>query len=188
MDDIASSVHISKRTLYETFANKEELLTECLKCILDGINDMHRQAHSQAAEPLLMAMYMLRVNADSKHKYQRLLDETERYYPEIHQQLFASHTRKMHSLMQHGMDYLREHHYLRNDANTEVAVDFFCNIMQKHACTEGTDPTKDRQKINEMCFTYLRGLMNVEALERYEEAEPHFQEVISQLGQTQKQK
>lgn len=31
MDDIASSVSISKRTLYECYANKEDLLYECVK-------------------------------------------------------------------------------------------------------------------------------------------------------------
>lgn len=31
MDDIANSISISKRTLYETFDNKEELLIECVK-------------------------------------------------------------------------------------------------------------------------------------------------------------
>lgn len=30
MDDIANSLKISKRTLYEIFADKETLLTECL--------------------------------------------------------------------------------------------------------------------------------------------------------------
>ena len=33
MDDIANTLHISKRTLYETFANKEELLAECLMMV-----------------------------------------------------------------------------------------------------------------------------------------------------------
>lgn len=59
MDDIAQAMHMSKRTLYETFANKEELLAECLMRVHDQINDLHRKAHSKVDEPLLVAMYML---------------------------------------------------------------------------------------------------------------------------------
>ena len=33
MDDIASDLNISKRTIYEQFSDKEQLLTECLKYI-----------------------------------------------------------------------------------------------------------------------------------------------------------
>lgn len=46
MDDIAQALHMSKRTLYETFANKEELLTECLMLVQNRTNERHRKAHS----------------------------------------------------------------------------------------------------------------------------------------------
>ena len=185
MDDIASAMHMSKRTLYETFANKEELLSECLKSILEGINELHRQAHRRADEPLLMAMYMLQVNADSMHRYQHLMDETEHYYPEIHHRLFAGHSEKLRGMMQLGIDYLRNHNYLRADAKTDVAVDFFCNIIQKHTPPADADLTKERLEMNEICFTYLRGLMNTESLERYEKSEPRFREVIDSIAQQQ---
>lgn len=181
MDDIAQAMHMSKRTLYETFANKEELLAECLMRVHDQINDLHRKAHSKVDEPLLVAMYMLRVGADANHRYHRLIEEAERYYPDIHDRFFRLHTETLHTMMEHGMEYVRSHGYLRPDADIEVAVDFLCNLIQQHRLSEVDDPKAHVRRLNEVCFTYLRGLMTTATIERYERSEPHFKKVMQEL-------
>ena len=182
MDDIAQALHMSKRTLYETFANKEELLAECLMRVHDQINDMHRQAHQKVNEPLLVAMYMLRVGADTNHRYHRLIEEAERYYPEIHDRFFHLHTEALHSMMKHGMEYVKSHNYLRPDADVDVAVDFLCDLMQQHRLSDVSDPKAYIYRLNEICFTYLRGLMNTATIGRYEQSETHFRQVLEELG------
>ncbi len=183
MDDIAQTMHISKRTLYETFANKEELLAECLMQVHDRINELHRQAHNKVDEPLLVALYMLRVGANTNHHYRRLIDEAERYYPDIHDRFFKLHSTSLHTMMQHGMDYVRQHNYLRPDADTDVAVDFLCNLIQQHRISDVDDRQEYIHRLNEICFTYLRGLMSTDTIKRYEESEPHFREIIEELGE-----
>ena len=188
MDDIAQSLHISKRTLYETFANKEELLAECLMRVHDKINEMHRQAHSRVDEPLLVAMYMLRANAYSNHRYHRLIEEAERYYPEIHDRFFRLHTEALHTMMHHGMEYVQQHNYLRPDADSNVAVDFLCDLIQQRRMSEVSDPSAYARRLNEICFTYLRGLMTVETIERYEKSEPHFRQLLEELAKQESSK
>jgi len=183
MDDIAQTLHISKRTLYETYANKEELLAECLKMVHDSINSRHIKAHSRVDEPLLVAMYMLRANANSNQKYHLLLEEAERYYPEIHDRYFKIHSEAMRKMMQQGFAYAKQHHYLREDADIDVAVDFMCDLLQQHRMTAYAEPQRHVRLINEVCFTYLRGMMNVEAIERYEKAEDNFRQVLASLDQ-----
>ncbi len=181
MDDIAQALHMSKRTLYETFANKEELLTECLMLVQERTNERHRKAHSQVDEPLLVAMYMLRTNAMFIHKYRRIIEETERYYPEIHDRFFKLHTGGLRAMMEHGMEYVRSHNYLRPDADVDVAIDFFCNLIQQQRISEVPNREEYARRINEMCFTYLRGLMTTETLMRYDNHVDRFAEVIQKL-------
>lgn len=181
MDDIAQALHISKRTLYETFANKEELLAECLTRIHDSINDMHRKAHSKVDEPLLVALYLLRANADRNHRYHRLIEESERYYPEIHDRFFKIHTEALRTTLQHGMDYVREHGYLRPDADTDTAIDFLCTLFQHHRLSEVQNPQEYTKHLNEICFTYMRGLMSTATIERYEQSEEHFRQLMEEL-------
>jgi len=182
MDDIAQAVHISKRTLYETFANKEELLAECLMRIHDHINNVHRKAHSKVDEPMLVALYMLRTNANFTHKYCHLIEDAERYYPEIHDRYFKLHTDALRAMINHGMDYVRQHNYLRADVDTETAVDFLCDLIQRHRMSDVADPQAYARRINEVCFTYLRGLMNVDTIARYEESENHFRQILAGLA------
>ena len=44
MDDIANKLAISKRTLYEIYANKEKLLLECIKQSEEKINQQDRKS------------------------------------------------------------------------------------------------------------------------------------------------
>jgi len=78
MDDIAAALRMSKRTLYETFANKEELLTECLMEVNHAIEKRHKEVYLKVDEPLLVALYMVEVNAMSNHSYCLLIEEMER--------------------------------------------------------------------------------------------------------------
>ena len=181
MDDIAQAMHISKRTLYETFANKEELLAACLGMVHERTNAMHRRAHSQVDEPLLVAMYMLRTNALSVHKYRHIIEETERYYPEIHDTFFRLHSDSMREMVERGMDYMAEHGYMRPDADRAVAVDFMCSLAQRQRLGDVADPQAYKRQLNEVCFTYLRGLMTTETLVRYDSEVNHFAEVIRNL-------
>ncbi len=181
MDDIAQALRMSKRTLYETFDGKEELLTACLTLVQERTNERHRQAHKQVDEPLLVAMYMLRTNALFIHKYHRLIEETERYYPEIHDRFFKIRTEGLREKMQYGMDYVRNHGYLRSDADVDIAIDFFCNLIQQKRIAKVPDREEYVHRINEMCFTYLRGLMTTDSLIRYDKEANHFADVVRKL-------
>ena len=181
MDDIAQAMRMSTRTLYETFANKVELLAACLDLVHRRTNERHRRAHSQVDEPLLLAMYMLRTNAMFIHKYHHIIEETERYYPDIHDRFFKLHIGSLRNLMQHGMDYVKGHGYMRPDVDVEVAVDFLCNLVQQHRISEVTDREEYKRQLNEVCFTFLRGLMTTETLIRYDREVGHFAEVIQRL-------
>lgn len=178
MDDIAQSLHISKRTLYETFANKEELLAECLKLVHNRIGQLHCQINHKVDEPLLVTTYMIRVGSSINHKYSRLLDEAERYYPDIHDRYFKVHTETFRSTVQRGFDYARQHNYLRPDADTDVAIDFLCDLIQRHRLSEADNPQDYMHRLNEVCFTFLRGLMTVETIERYEKSENRFKQLV----------
>lgn len=86
MDDIATELSISKRTLYELFSNKEELLFECVKESDDEL-DQHMHAiftqQDNTVMDVIFAFYQVNVQAISEvepiffeelHKYSRIMD------------------------------------------------------------------------------------------------------------------
>ena len=69
MDDIAGSIHISKRTLYEVFANKNELVLACLKQVHCEIGQVRLEMFQKTDEPFLMTLYIMRTAALTNVRY-----------------------------------------------------------------------------------------------------------------------
>lgn len=182
MDDIASALHMSKRTLYEYFATKEELLEACLMTIHTSIERCHRQAYSKGDEPLLMALYMIKMNTMRNIGHQRLIEDTERYYPELHDRFFKVHTQAFRDMIVRTLQYADRCHYLRSDIDKDTAATFICNMVQQRRLSEVEDKDAYVQNISKICFTYLRGMLNVETIERYEQKEAGFHLIMEQLN------
>ena len=181
MDDIANTLHISKRTLYETFANKEELLAECLMMVHDEIEEHHKRIYLKVDEPLLVALYMIRVNAMSNHSYHHLIDESERYYPDIHDRFFKMHTSSFRDMLFKALQYAESQNYLRPNVDIDTTVDFMCEFLQRHRLSEVDNREAYLHKVSEIGFTFLRGLMSTETLRHYEDREDEFRSMFNQM-------
>lgn len=84
MDDIAASLGISKRTLYEVFQDKESLLTECIlkhheemKVFLSEI-----LANSKNVLEVILACYQRSI--ESFHRTNKRFYEDIKKYPKVH--------------------------------------------------------------------------------------------------------
>lgn len=186
MDDIASAMHISKRTLYESFANKEELLFECMMLVRDEITNLHKRSYCTVDEPLLMAVYMVRVNAMSNFKYKHLREEIIRYYPEINEQFRELNTSSFRQTLNQALQYAQDNHYLRPNMNIDMIVDFITNYVQHNHNIDTMNSSEYGNHISEICFTFLRGMMSIETISRYEEREKEFKSIMESLMNQEK--
>lgn len=89
MDDVARSLGMSKRTLYELFGDKESLLERCILYHLEG---EHRRltAIGMSADNVLEAL--LRVISALRERYvegMRIREEVWRFYPRVAARLKA---------------------------------------------------------------------------------------------------
>ena len=180
MDDIAQELHISKRTLYETFSNKEELLSECVMSMHEEVESMHRNFFEKVDEPLLVALYMMRVNAGFSYKYQKVIEDAERYYPEIHDRFFKIHTAAFHTMVEHGIMYAKEKKYLREGVDIQLATDFICDLVQRHRLSDFDNSTQYARRIKDIGFTYVRGLMTIDTIRRYEDHESEYGQLFNE--------
>ena len=181
MDDIAAAMRMSKRTLYETFSTKEELLAECLMQVHDAIENRHKQIYKRVDEPVLVALYMLRVNALQNQNYHHLIEESKRYYPEIYDRFFKLHTTSLRTMVTQALDYAETNHYLRPNVDKETTADFLCKSIQAHRLTEIDNREEYSRKVSEIGFTFLRGLMSTDAIARYEKREEEFRKLLEDL-------
>lgn len=89
MDDIADKLGISKRTLYELFGDKKELLKECLTHYFE----QKRQAFidsSTGAGNVYEQLFMMLACIRRDEKNDALVSSLKRFYPDIHHSLFSA--------------------------------------------------------------------------------------------------
>lgn len=129
MDDIAGTLSISKRTMYEIYENKEQLLMETVKEDHQKFEDQ-MQAYLAGGKrnviDTILAFYRLKMNALSKVT-PLYYTELQRY-PEVIQWMEQKHLQHEHeeqSFFQQGI----EEGYFRPDADYELLCNVSTGIM-----------------------------------------------------------
>lgn len=92
MDDIAYECGISKRTLYELFENREELIEAALETATSVIKQCESEA-SKRAENILHAFWLVFTDTKSSNCAinSTIVEELRRYYPQIMERLLIKH-------------------------------------------------------------------------------------------------
>lgn len=87
MDDIAHACGVSKRTLYEIFNDREELIGESMRHHAIQNHTQSEQA-AEGAENVLHAFWLTFTNGNRFCKGNNtIIDELRRYYPQVMEQL-----------------------------------------------------------------------------------------------------
>ena len=157
MDDIAQSLNISKRTLYEIYENKEVLLYECLKTskaraqeemtfiaaqqnnVMDIISDIYRSKMSQ----------LQKINP-------QFYSDLEKY-PQLQSFLEEQHDKDRTKLK----DFLRrgiEEGYFKGDINVDIIANVFDAINEYMKNHKLYTEFPLEQLFNNMLFVTIRGI------------------------------
>lgn len=91
MDDIAAECGISKRTIYELFSSREELMQECMEYYMNSMRD-DMAACTNGAENVIDMCYRVCNECDQMRAVNaRLVMELKKFYPSILRELVAWH-------------------------------------------------------------------------------------------------
>lgn len=180
MDRIAAELHISKRTLYEIFPNKEELITACIEQVHKELELSRLEVEKATQEPLLVSLYLIRSTAMHISRYARFMQETKLYYPEIMKEVAVKKSAQFIENIRHMLSEAQKNHDLRDDVDVDTAIKIL-NAFFSRCNTESPISEQEKNRLmSETCYILLRGLMSVAAIERYESKTPHFKAIIEQ--------
>lgn len=87
VDDIARHIGISKRTIYEQFGDKEELLYECLSYHAREKDRRHVELSAQAENILEAMLLVFGEVMETAEVGKRLQDNLQRFYPRVYERL-----------------------------------------------------------------------------------------------------
>ena len=84
MDDIAAALGISKRTLYEVFADKETLLMECLRRAQDEGDTYVKEVYEKASNVLEVLLKLYQRSIEKFHNTNKKFFEDIKKYPKVY--------------------------------------------------------------------------------------------------------
>ena len=171
MDDVATQMGMSKRTLYEMFGDKEELLYDSLAYIIDerGRNLSEKTQHCEnMMEVLLVSVREMCGNGISSDLKQRLAYNLKKFYPAVYDRVRRYHSEHGLNGLKSALDRCRADGLLDPRADIELMAQLFLMTMGVFL-SEGNNTlpenTSREDAVAVMTINFLRGVSSVKGLQ-----------------------
>ena len=157
MDDIAQSLNISKRTLYEIYENKEVLLFECLKTSKARAQEEMTFIAAQQNNVMDIILDIYRSKMSQLQKINPQFYSDLEKYPQLQSFLEEQHDKDRTKLK----DFLRrgiEEGYFKGDINVDIIANVFDAINEYMKNHKLYTEFPLEQLFNNMLFVTIRGI------------------------------
>jgi len=164
MDDLARHLGISKRTIYENFKDKEELLIACIDTFHDESSEKVFLEADNVAEAILV---MLRKDAEQASQRQfNMIEDIRKYYPKVYKERLTRFQKDKNFDFEQMLKRGINEGVFRENLNPDIICTFFVrqandityldNYLGKFSLTE---------VFENLYLTFLRGLCTAKGLE-----------------------
>lgn len=171
MDDVANSLGMSKRTLYEMFGDKEELLYESIMYRAEQFHiEMVRKTAGcdNMLEVLLTSVRELNGGgAGWPETEKRMMANLKKFYPHIFEKVQHNHAEHALTGLRDALDKCRIDGYLDPNADIELLTRLFFMTMGTLMCGNDIvlpDGITREQACSAMLVNFLRGLCSVKGI------------------------
>ena len=125
VDDVAQDLAMSKRTLYEIFADKRELLYHSIKYLFNRETE-HIMASVNTRSggiPALFEIFDMMAKASSVR--QRLMENLRKFYPELFEQIMTENRDYGLAMLRDRLNQLIEEGLVAKTVNVDLSVTMF---------------------------------------------------------------
>lgn len=121
MDELASSLGISKRTIYENFKDKEDILNSLLIKIRDERNDVFKQFLADEYNVVEVFLKVIEIHTQLPVSNEKFFQDIYKYYPKI-ATMMQKNMEKNNMLLQDFLLNGISQGYIREDLNVKIAA------------------------------------------------------------------
>lgn len=175
MDDVANELGMSKRTLYEMFGDKEELLYEGIVRYMDNRYEelsMRAKQFNNMLEILLESVRSLCNNGMSGDVECRLTTNLKKFYPVVHERVQRYHSDRGLKGLQYALDKCREEGYLDEHVDIELMARLFLTTVGMLISDKNIilpENISRQEAFGAMVVNFLRGLASQKGLQVIDE-------------------
>ena len=175
MDDVAAGMGMSKRTLYEMFGDKEELLFQSIMHLMRS--RLHRITEQvtdceNMLEVLLKSVRLLGGNGRVDDIDKRLAANLKKFYPNVFAKVKREHTEQGIAGLQYALDKCREEGYLDPHVDVELMARLFISTSGTLLSEDNIvipDEVSREEAFGAMVVNFLRGLSTVKGVQVIDE-------------------
>ncbi|MBO5882686.1 MAG: TetR/AcrR family transcriptional regulator [Alistipes sp.] len=165
MDDIAQELSVSKRTLYELFNDKEELIYQSLRYYMEDSRERRLHHISDIDNPLEIMVVNLRDMIDAAPVAGRIRRNIRRFYPSIYKRLEEDVQSKSKNDLVRWVAGCMECGYFEKSVKVKFAVDVLHHSV--HGMLVNTlDEERPSSELVEMMsyslLVFIRGLCTID--------------------------
>lgn len=167
MDDIAHELGISKRTIYELFSDKEELILQAMKHLYAERMMEHRAICAKAENELAGMFFVMDEIFNQAERHHRLSTNLKRFYPKIYEQLLQegreANMLGLRTMIERGI----EKGYFLREMNIEITIRIFSTLSQSPQNNSEQFLTKEispRAAFIQVVNTLFRGISTPEGI------------------------
>ena len=177
MDDIAREFCISKKTLYQKYKNKEELLTEVLEHISNkAIEEVETVKNHYQCPIEIMFVSGKRIDDATSQEKNAFVLQLIKYYPEVFHQHQKSISIKIEEILKQNFERGVELGYYRTDIPTDLFIKFLISLLFAVDASPIFEDEKDKFSVSiAMKIFYLEAIVTDKGKKRLNELREKFQ-------------
>lgn len=166
MDEISHQIRVSKRTIYEQFDDKTDLVRACLGCMLQHRPELVVPKKENLMDSLYHTLYANMMVFFGKPS--RFLIQVQRYYPELYHEEVDPVVDNVRKYLVSLIEESRESGYMRADINTEILFSY----MFKYVFLVASDNEamffkySPSEIFHNTIYPIMRGMLTNEGLRR----------------------
>ena len=165
MDDVAQELSVSKRTLYEIFGSKEELLVECMKRHIARMSKIIADEMGREEDVLTVFIKHLEVLiAESRERDHNKFEDMDKY-PKL-KKLFHEHLADMANRMRGFMELGVRQGVFRDDLNMDVLMKAFSAMGTMANKESNSNLFRYDELIDGTIVVLLRGISTPKGMEK----------------------
>ena len=165
MDDVAQELSVSKRTLYEIFGSKEELLIECMKRHIARMSRIIADEMGREEDVLTVFIRHLEVLiAESRERDHNKFEDMDKY-PKL-KKLFHEHLADMACRMRGFMELGVRQGVFRDDLNMDVLMKSFSAMGTMANKESESGQFRYDELIDGTIVVLLRGIATPKGMEK----------------------
>lgn len=170
VDDLAGDLGISKRTLYEMFGDKEELLYHSIKHLLQSeANEIQTTVvFEQSGIPALFETFDAMMARGAVRK--RITENLAKFYPELYERIMTENRDYGLAVLRKKLDSLVKEGLISEMVNIDLSITMFyytsMGLMRRHGRLVLPNGVSELEAFRYTIVNFFRGIATVKGVEQ----------------------